>query len=153
MKVIAESWKSCKDVLIRRPATYFAIILYWLTSTNLQKITLNNTQKGCFLSPRCRITQKKVIAKSWENSKDVLIRRPATFFGTISNRLTSRNLPKTLNYKQYRLLFVHYVPYHAIKMIIESWKSPKDVLMRRPATNFATVFNWLRSTNLTKMLN
>ena len=52
--------RSSKKVpcILLHPGKYFAIILYWLTSTNLQKITLNNTQKGCLLSPRCRITQK-----------------------------------------------------------------------------------------------
>ena len=43
--------------------------------------------------------------------------------------------------------------YHAIRVINEPWKSTKDVLMRRPATHFATVLNWLVSTILPKTLN
>ena len=40
-----------------------------------------------------------------------------------------------------------------IRVINEPWKSTKDVLMRRPATHFATVLNWLVSTILPKTLN
>ena len=50
------------------------------------------------------------------------MRRPATYFATYFNWLASSNLPKTLNYIQYRLLCVTQVPYHAIKLIVKSWK-------------------------------
>ena len=81
------------------------------------------------------------------------MRRPATYFATVLNWLASTNLSKTLNYIQYKVLFVTQVSYHAIRVINEPWKSTKDVLMRRPATHFATVLNWLASSNLLKTLN
>ena len=45
------------------------------------------------------------------------------------NRIMSTNLPNTLNYLQYRLLCVTQMTYCAIKVICESWTSPKDVLI------------------------
>ena len=69
------------------------------------------------------------------------------------NTLKAYKSPKTLSYIQYRLLCVTQATYRAIKVIYEPWKSPKDVLMRRPATYFATYFNWLASSNLPKTLN
>ena len=44
--------------------------------------------------------------------------------------------PKTLNYIQYRLLCVTQETYRATKVIAESWKSPRDVHIRRPAIYF-----------------
>ena len=43
--------------------------------------------------------------------------------------------------------------YHAIKVIANSLKSPKDIPMRRPATYFLTVLKRLTSPNLSKTLN
>ena len=60
------------------------------------------------------------------------MRRPATHFVTIFKRLTHPNLPKTLNFSQYIMLFVTGVQYHPIKMIEESLKSTKDVSLGRP---------------------
>ena len=65
----------------------------------------------------------------------------------------STYLPYTLNYIQYRLLCVTQATYREIKTITKSWKSSKDVLMRRPATYFATVLNRIMSTNLPNTLN
>ena len=92
------------------------------------------------------------MAKPWKSPRDILMRRPAQYFVTVLNRLTSTNLPKTLNYIQYRLLCVTQATYRAIKVINDSWKIPKDVLMRRPATYFLTVLNRLTRTNLPKTL-
>ena len=39
----------------------------------------------------------KVIDESLKSSEDVPMRRPATYFVTVFKRLTSPNLPKTLN--------------------------------------------------------
>ena len=80
------------------------------------------------------------------------MRRTATYFVTVLSRLMSTNLPKTLNYIQYRLLCVTQATYRAIKVIDDSLKISKDVLMRRPATYFVTVLNRLMSTNLPKTL-
>ena len=79
--------------------------------------------------------------------------RTSNIFGKILNRLMSTYLPYTLNYIQYRLLCVTQATYREIKVIAKSWKSPKDVLMRRPATYFATVLNRIMSTNLPNTLN
>ena len=124
---------------------------WWLGPKKVPRMSqkhwiLYNT--GCF----CHLG---VISRdeSWKSPKDVLMRRPATYFATGLNWLASTNLSKTLNYIQYKVLFVIQVPYHAIRVINEPWKSTKDVLMRRPATYFATVLNWLASTNLSKTLN
>ena len=127
-------------------------ICVYKSPKNIELYTIHCIEYRLLCDTQATYRAIKVIVESWKSTKDVLIRRPATVV-TVSNRLTSINLPKTLNSIQYRLLFVTYVPYHAIKVITESWKIPKDVLMRRPATYFATVFNWLTSTNLTQTLN
>ena len=152
IKVIHEPWKSPKDVLMRRPETYFAIVLKWLVSTNLPK-TFNYIQYKVLFVTQVPYHAIRVINEPWKSTKDVLMRRPATYFATVLNWLASTNLPKTWNYIQYRVLFVIQVPYHAIRVINEPWKSTKDVLMRRPATHFVTVSNWLVSTILPKTLN
>ena len=95
----------------------------------------------------------KVIDESLKSSEDVPMRRPATYFVTVFKRLTSPNLPKTLNFSQYMMLFVTGVQYHPIKVIDESLKSHEDVPMGRPATSFVTVFKRLTSPNLQKTLN
>ena len=64
------------------------------------------------------------------------MRRPTTYFVTVLIRLTSLSLPKTMNHRQCRLIFVTGVQYHAIKVIGHSLKSPEDVPMRRPASYF-----------------
>ena len=87
------------------------------------------------------ILRHVVIYEPWKSPKDVLMRRPATYFATVLNRIMSTNLPNTLNYLQYRLLCVTQMTYRAIKVICESWTSPKVVLMRRPAAHFVTVLN------------
>ena len=115
--------------------------------------TLNYIQYRLLCVTQATYREIKTIAKSWKSPKDVLMRRPATYFATVLNRIMSTNLPNTLNYLQYRLLCVTQATYRAIKVIYEPWKSPKDVLMRRPATYFATYFNWLASSNLPKTLN
>ena len=76
----------------------------------------------------------KVIDETLKSPEDVPIRRPATYFVTVFKRLTSPNLPKTLNFSQYIMSFVTGVQYHPIKVIDESLKSPEDVPVRRPAT-------------------
>ena len=81
------------------------------------------------------------------------MRRPAAYFLTVFKRLTSPNLPKTLNFSQYIMLFVTWVQYHPIKVIDRSSKSPEYVPMRRPATYFVTVFKRLTSPKLPKTLN
>ena len=78
------------------------------------------------------------------------MRRPAAYFVTVCKRLTSPNLPKTLNLSQHIMLFVIGVQYHPIKVIDESLKNPEDVPMRRPATYFVTVFKRLKSLNFQK---
>ena len=135
------------------------------------------------------------------------MRRPATHFATVQNRLTSIYLPKTLIYVLYRPLVVNQMPYHTVKVIpkfcknprtflwdvlqhnlqqifradwhqynsqnhwflyktgyhfplmcyITQWKwlpspekSPRDILMKRPATYFGTVCNRLTSIHLEK---
>ena len=45
------------------------------------------------------------------------MRRPATYFAKVQNRLTSLYLPNTLNYIQYRLLCITQATYRAIKVI------------------------------------
>ena len=85
----------------------------------------------------------KVIDESLKSSEDVPMRRPATYFVTVFKRLTSQNLPKTLNISQYIMIFVTWVQYHPIKVIDESLKSSEDVPMRRPATYFFTVLSRL----------
>ena len=92
----------------------------------------------------------KVIDESLKSSEDVPMRRPATYFVTFFKRLTSPNLPKTMNFSQYIMLFVTGVQYHPIKVIGESLKSPEDVPMARPSTYFVTVFKRLTSLNLPK---
>ena len=77
------------------------------------------------------------------------------YFMTVLNKLTLTHLPKTfiyiyMNYVQYRFFCVTQATYRAIKGITESWKSPKDVLIRCPATYFVTVLNKLTSTILLK---
>ena len=95
----------------------------------------------------------KVIDESLKSSEDVPMRRPATYFVTVFKRLTSPNLPKTLNFSQHIMLFVTGVKYHPIKVIDESLISTEDVPMGRPATYFVTVFKRLTSPNLPKTLN
>ena len=73
------------------------------------------------------------------------MRRPATYFATVLNGLASTNIPKTLNYTQYRVFFVTQVPYHSIKLMSSPEKDPKDFLMRRPATYFVTYLNFYKS--------
>ena len=46
------------------------------------------------------------------------MRRPAIYFVTVFKRLTSPNIPKTLNFSQYIMLFVTGVQYHPIKVIL-----------------------------------
>ena len=94
----------------------------------------------------------EVIAKSWKIPKDVLMRRPQTYFAKVVNKLKPTYLPKTLNYIQYRLLCVTQATYREIKTIAKSWKSPKDVLMRRPPTYFAKVSNRLKPTYIQRTL-
>ena len=94
----------------------------------------------------------KVTDESSKSSEDVPMRRPATYFVTVFKRLTSPNLPKTLNFSQYMMLFVTGVQYHPIKVIDESLKSPEDVPVRRPAIYFVTVFKRLTSPNIPKTL-
>ena len=67
------------------------------------------------------------------------MRRPATYFATVLNRIMSTNLPNTLNCLQYSLLCVTQATYRAIKESLSPEKVPKDALMRRPGTNFVTV--------------
>ena len=64
------------------------------------------------------------IAHSLKSSEDVPMRRPTTYFVTVLIRLTSPNLPKTLNHRPCRLAFVTGGQYHAIKVIANSSKSP-----------------------------
>ena len=113
--------KSPRDILMRRPAQYFATVLNRLTSTNLPK-TLNYIQYRLLCVTKATYRAIKVIHESWKISKDVLMRRPATYFVTVLNRVMSTNLPKTLNYIQYMLLCVTLATYRAIKVIDESWK-------------------------------
>ena len=40
----------------------------------------------------------EVIAKSWKSPKDVLMRRPPTYFAKVLNRLKPTYLPRTLKY-------------------------------------------------------
>ena len=137
---------------MRRPAKYFATVLKWLVSTNLPK-TLNYIQYKVLFVIQVPYNAIRVINEPWKSTKDVLMRRPATYFATVLNWFASTNLPKTLNYIQHRVFFVTQVLYHAIRVTNEPWKNPKDVLMRRPATDFATDLKWLASTNLPKTLN
>ena len=69
----------------------------------------------------------KVIDESLKSSEDVPMRRPATYFVTVFKRLTSPNLPKTLNLSQHIMLFVTGVQYRQIKVIDASMKSSEDV--------------------------
>ena len=84
--------------------------------------------------------------------KDVLIRRPATYFANILNRLTSTNFPKTLNYLQYRVLFVTQVPYHAIKLIARSWKKsqgrPNETSCNIFCNSFKDIYIFLSPKNI-----
>ena len=64
------------------------------------------------------------------------MRRPATHFVRVSNKLMSKNILKALNYIQYKLLIVTQEQYHTTKVIGISVKSLQDVPMRRPATYF-----------------
>ena len=143
--------KSPRDILMRRPAQYFATVLNRLTSTNLPK-TLNYIQYRLLCVTQATNHAIKVSDESWKSTKDLLKRRPAQYFVTVLNILMSTNLPKTLNFIQCRLLCVTQATYRAIKVINGSWKIPKDILMRRPATCFVTVLNRLVSTNLPKTL-
>ena len=136
---------------MRRPSTYFATVLNWLPSTNLPK-TLNYIQYKVLFVTQVLYHVIRVTNEPWKNPNDVLMRRPATDFATDLKWLASTNLPKTLNHIQYTVLFVTQVLYHAIGVSNEPWKNPKDVLMRRPATDFATDLKWLVSTNLPKTL-
>ena len=149
---MAKPWKKSQGHPYETSCTIFCNSLNRLTSTNLPK-TLIYIQYRLLCVTQATYRAIKVIHESWKISKDVLMRRPATYFVTVLNRLMSTNLPKTLNYIQYRLLCVTQATYRAIKVIDESWKIPKDVLMRRPATYFVTVLNRLMSTNIPKTLN
>ena len=115
---------------------------------NTEYLTIHNV-----ICHRGAISSVKVIDESLKSSEDVPMRCPATYFVTVFKRLTSQNLPKTLNISQYIMLFVTGVQYHPIKVIDESLKSSEDVPMRRPATYFVTVFKRLTSQNLPKTLN
>ena len=126
----------------------FKVIGVYKSPKNIELYTI----QGIICHPGA-ISRNKSDQWPWKSTKDVLMRRPATHFATVLNWLVSTILPKTLNYIQYRLLCVTQATYRAIKVIYEPWKSPKDVLMRRPATYFATYFNWLASSNLPKTLN
>ena len=61
--------------------------------------------------------------------------------------------PKNIEVYTIKVLCDTQATYRTIEVIAESWKSPKDVLIRCPATYFALVLNWLASTNLPKKLN
>ena len=93
------------------------------------------------------------IAHSLKSSEDAPMRRPTTYFVTVLIRLTSLSLPKTMNHRQCRLIFVTGGQYHAIKVIGHSLKILEDVPMRRPATHFVRVLNKLMSKNILKALN
>ena len=80
------------------------------------------------------ISRNKVIAHSLKSLKDVPMRRPATHFVRVLNKLMSKNILKALNYIQYKLLIVTQEQYHTTKVISFSVKSLQDVPMRRPAT-------------------
>ena len=54
------------------------------------------------------------------------MRRPATHFVTVQNRLTSIYLRKTLIYVPYRLLVVTQAPYHTVKVLQESKERPYE---------------------------
>ena len=64
------------------------------------------------------------------------MRRPASYFATVLNWLASTNLPKTLIYIQHRVFFVTQVPYHAIKLIVKSWKKSQG----RPNETSCNIF-------------
>ena len=113
IKVIANSLKSPKDIPMRRPATYFLTVLKRLTSPNLSK-TLNYVQYRLWFVTGGKYHPIKVIGHSLKRPEDVPIRRPTTYFVTVLIRLTSPNLPKTLNHRPCRLAFVTGVQYHAI---------------------------------------
>ena len=152
IKVIDESLKSPEDVPMRRPATYFVTVFKRLTYSKLPK-TLNFSQYIMSFVTGVQYHPIKVIDESLKSSEDVPIKRPATYFVTVLKRLTQPNLPKTLNFSQYIMLFVTGVQYHPIIVIDESMKSSEDVPMRRPATYFVTAFKRLTSQNLPKTLN
>ena len=78
----------------------------------------------------------KVICEPWKSPKDVLMRRPATYFATVLNWLASTNLPKTLNHLQHRVFLGTQVPYHAIKLIVKSWKKSQG----RPNETSCNIF-------------
>ena len=80
------------------------------------------------------ISRNIVIAHSLKSLKDVPMRRPATHFVRVLNKLMSKNILKALNYIQYKLLIVTQEQYHTTKVIGHSVKSLQDVPMRRPAT-------------------
>ena len=68
LKVTVESWECPKDVHMRRPATYFATVLNWLTSTDLTK-TLNLIKHRLFCITQAALCVIKVINESWKHSQ------------------------------------------------------------------------------------
>ena len=98
------------------------------------------------------ISRNIVIAHSLKSLKDVPMRRPATHFVRVLNKLMSKNILKALNYIQYKLLIVTQEQYHTTKVISHSVKSLQDV----PETScyiFVTVLSRMTSPNLPKKLN
>ena len=113
IKVIDESLKSSEDVPMRRPSTYFVTVFKILTQPNLPK-TLNFSHYIMSFVTGVQYHPIKVIDESLKSSEDVPMRRPATYFVTVFKRFTQPNLPKTLNFSQYIMVFVTRVQYRLI---------------------------------------
>ena len=113
IKVIDESLKSSEDVPMRRPATHFVTVFKRLTYPNLPK-TLNISQYIMLFVTGVQYHPIKVIDESLKSPEDVPMRRPVIYFSTVFKRLTFPNLPKTLNFSQYIMLFLIGVQYHPI---------------------------------------
>ena len=100
------------------------------------------------------ISRNIAIAHSLKSSEDAPMRRPTTYFVTVLIRLTSLSLPKTMNHRQCRLIFVTGGQYHARN------KSDRPFLKKsrgRPYETscfiFLTVLSRLTSQILPKTLN
>ena len=148
-KRIRHSLKSLEDVHMRRPKTYFDTVLWRLMSPNLKKNTKIHTIHVV-------ICHWDVISHN-DSDRPILKKsrgRPhVTSFNIFCNsfrKIAVQKSPKTLNYIQFRLLFVTGMQYQAIKVIGHSIKNPKDVPMWRPSTYFETALDRFMSKNLPK---
>ena len=105
--VIAHSLKSLKDVPMRRPDTHFVRVLSRLMSKNILKalITELYTIKVDICHPGA-ISHDKSDRPFCKKSPGRPYETSCYIFVTVLSRITSPNLPKTLNHIQYRLLFV-----------------------------------------------